>query len=238
MGLTIHYSLQSNTSSIRTARQLVNQLRQKALDLPFKAVGPLVDLSGQACDFDCQPRNCPHRWLLIQAGGSVEHGPYSYTVPPRRLIAFETHPGDGCEAANFGLCLYPASIQVIDRDVHPHRQRRLRTGRHGWLWSSFCKTQYASNPNHGGVRNFLRCHLLVICLLEEARNLGILQSVSDEGDCWQKRDIKALAQEVGQWNEMIAAEAGQLKDLLGEGLQAEILKYPDYEHLEAAGQVR
>ncbi len=32
MGLTIHYSLQANTSSPKKARQLVEQLRQRALD--------------------------------------------------------------------------------------------------------------------------------------------------------------------------------------------------------------
>jgi hypothetical protein len=236
MGLTVHYSLKAETSSIKRAHQLLSQLRQRALDLPFKTVGPLVELRGDACDFEHQPQDSPHRWLLVQAGRSVEHGRYSYNIPPRHLIAFETHPGGGCEPANFGLCLYPATIAVVDGDVLPHRQRRLRTGLSGWSWRSFCKTQYASNPDCGGVENFLRCHLLVIRLLEEARNLGILQSVSDEGEYWEKRDIKALAQEVGEWNQQIAALAGKLKDLMGPALQAPVLDYPNYEHLEAAGQ--
>ncbi|MGA2496814.1 MAG: hypothetical protein ABSH20_03690 [Tepidisphaeraceae bacterium] len=191
MGLTIHYSLKTETPSIRTIRQMLSHLRQRALDLPFKSVGPLVELRGRACDFERQPPSSPHRWLLIQAGGSVEHGSCSYNVSPRHLLAFETQPGDGCEAANFGLCLHPVSIGVVDREVCPHRRRRLRTGLGGWSWRSFCKTQYASNANCGGVENFLRCHLLVIRMLDEARNLGLLQSVSDEGEYWEKRDIQA-----------------------------------------------
>ena len=42
--------------------------------------------------------------------------------------------------------------------------------------------QYASNPDCGGVENFLRCHLAVVKLLDHAATLGILKEVSDEGD--------------------------------------------------------
>ena len=238
MGLTIHYQLKATARGIKAARQLVGQLRQRALDLPFKEVGPLTELAGDACDFQKRPKADSCRWMLVQAMGSVQRKPYSYSFPPRQVIAFDTRPGDGCEAANFGLCLYPGRIDIEDRDVWPYRKRRLCTGLSGWSWSSFCKTQYASSSDCGGVENFLRCHLLVIRMLDHARNLGILQSVSDEGDYWQKRDLKALAQEVGEWNEMIAAEAGRLKDLLGPDLQAPILQFPDFEHLEAAGRDR
>ena len=37
------------------------------------------------------------------------------------------------------------------------RRGPLKTGLSGWRWSSFCKTQYASNPQCGGVPHFLRC---------------------------------------------------------------------------------
>ena len=45
---------------------------------------------------------------------------------------------------------------------------------------------------------------------------------------------------MGEWNAQIAGWAGRLKDALedqGEGLslQAGILEYPNFEHLEAAG---
>ena len=67
MGLTIHYDLYSSTRSSVKARQLVEQLRQKALDLPFKSVGDLVDVSGESADFNTLERDDPQRWLLIQA---------------------------------------------------------------------------------------------------------------------------------------------------------------------------
>ena len=76
-------------------------------------------------------------------------------------------------------------------------------------------------------------------MLDKAKELGCLADVSDEGDFWQKRDLKALVQEVGSWNEMIAALGGRLKDLLGEGplgVQSPITQYQNFEQLELAGQ--
>jgi hypothetical protein len=59
-----------------------------------------------------------------------------------------------------------------------------------WSWRSFCKTQYASNPQLGGVQGFLRCHLSVIRLLDAAQELGILGEVNDEGGYWERRDAR------------------------------------------------
>jgi hypothetical protein len=200
-----------------------------------------VELSGQQSDPDKRQREDPLRWLLIQAAQSVEFKPkgwgrdqgYSswFNVPPSRLIAFTAWPGEGCESSNFGLCQYPPMIQT------PYGA--VRTGLSGWSWSSFCKTQYASDPRCGGVPNFLQCHLTVIALLDKAKELGGLECVSDEGGFWDKRDLPALVQEIGSWNEMIAAFGGKLKDLLGDGalgLESAIAQYPNFEQLEAAGQ--
>lgn len=76
-------------------------------------------------------------------------------------------------------------------------------------------------------------------MLDKARELGCLERVCDEGEFWEKRDLQALVQEIGSWNEMIAAFGGKLKDLVGDGLlriQSAISGYPNFEHLEAAGQ--
>jgi len=228
MGLTIHYTLKSSTRSPKEAYNLVQQVRQRALDLPFKEVGEVVDLAGDECDLDKSDPDSPHRWLLIQASGSVIREPYHYRVTPKRVIAFSTWPGEGCEDANYGLCLYPATIEVSDG--------RLRTGLKGWTWSSFCKTQYASNAKCGGVENFLRCHVSVIKLLDHAATLGFVESVSDEGGFWEKRDLPALAREVGDWNCLIAGFAGQMKDWFGDSVVAAISEFPDFERLEAKGR--
>jgi hypothetical protein len=73
-------------------------------------------------------------------------------------------------------------------------------------------------------------------MLDFAKQLGILASVHDEGGFWEKRDVKALAEEVGEWNEAMAAIVGQLKDKFGGDFQAPIAEFPDFEHLEARGR--
>jgi hypothetical protein len=235
MGLTIHYSFKSFAEGPAQVRELVAKLRDRALELPLARVGEIIERKGAECDFEQCEREYPDRWLLIQAGQSVDRGQHSYSVNPNHLIAFSTWPGEGCEEANFGLCRYPLTITVREPE-RPDRFRTLRTRLDGWRWISFCKTQYASNPECGGVENFLRCHLSVISLLDQARELGILAEVSDEGEFWRKRDVRALAQEVGSWNEMIASWAGQLKDRFGPNIVAEINKFPNFEHLEAKGR--
>jgi len=233
MGLTIHYSLRSTTRSGEEARGLVEQLRQRALELPFERVGEIIDLSGDDCDFG-KAVDGGHRWLLVQASRSVERGDRIYSVPPIRLIAFPTLPGKGSESANFGLCRYPRTIP----DPSERGAKQIRTGvSSGWFWSSFCKTQYASNPSAGSVENFLRCHLSVVRLLDYAAELDILHEVHDEGEYWDRRDVEALAKTVGQWNAMMAGFVGGIKDLLGgHDVQSEITKFPNFEHLEAEGR--
>jgi len=46
MGLTIHYQLAA-TGDEAHARQLVHELRQAALDLPFERVGEIAELRGR-----------------------------------------------------------------------------------------------------------------------------------------------------------------------------------------------
>jgi hypothetical protein len=100
-------------------------------------------------------------------------------------------------------------------------------------WGSFCKTQYA---NEFGLPNFLRAHMTVCAILEKAQDLGFQVKVHDEGEFWTKRDVKALAEEVGQWDQMIAAMFGAMKDAAPEGvLESPIQNRADFEHLEMKG---
>ena len=114
MGLTIHYALQADTRSVPKARRLVEQLRQRAFDLPLQTVGDLVEIGETDCDFTTCEQDDPNRWLLIQAGQYIEHDDTHYTVMPKHVIAFSAWPGEGCEEANFGLCLYPGTIETRD----------------------------------------------------------------------------------------------------------------------------
>ena len=136
--------------------------------------------------------------------------------------------GEGCESGRFGLCRYPAFVEV-------GLSRRIRTGLGGWRWKSFCKTQYASNPKSGGVENFLRCHLSVVALLDKAKAVGFEVEVDDEGGFWSKRSVPDLVREVGTWNEDIAGLFGVLQSVGGQDVQGAIQEFPNFEHLEAIG---
>jgi hypothetical protein len=203
MGLTIHYSLRTRKRSPKCVRQLVVELRNRALELPFSEVGEIVELTGPACDFERYNRHDPRVWLLIQAAPHVGGVHGSHRAIPTHLIGFETFPGDGSEPANFGLCQYPPTIEVRDRGNGLTRQ--MATKLSGWRWSSFCKTEYACRAERGGVANFLKCHLLVVAMLRRAESLGILGPVHDEGGFWESSDPEALAKQVGGWNADLAA---------------------------------
>jgi len=140
-------------------------------------------------------------------------------------------------------------------------RRKIKTHLGGWRYSSFCKTQYASNVKYGGVPNFVKCHLCVIHLLDRIAALPTVKvETNDEGKygrsfytddpraeepvyTWHDGlyDVKALVEEVGEWNEMIAAQFGALNDVLktnatGMGVESPITEFPDFEHLEFKGQ--
>lgn len=237
MGLTIHYDLKSDLKKPGDIRHLVDSLRQMALDLPFKEVSEVFEFEGDEADFQNASPDDPKRWLKIQAGQYIDDprdSRTSYSVRATHIIAFSAWPGEGCEEANFGFCRYPSSLQVSNR--------RLKTGLDGWRWRSFCKTQYASSPECGGVANFLRCHLCVVKLLDFAVKTKLLEvQVHDEGAYWEHRDLKKLAETVGEWNEFIAAIAGQMKDAAqtaGIVSESAITGFQNFEHLEAKGLER
>ena len=217
MGLHLNYELRlpDSTSSDDVGRTL-HELRAFALTLPFRHVShvyePGPDARGEGLE--------RLRWFaaIIAEPWPEDDPPLAGDVATAQ--GFFVNPGERCETACCGFL----------------RRSDQRGRRREWFWHWSCKTQYASDTKCGGVANFLRCHLAVIKMLDHARKLGILERVSDEGGFWERRDVKALAQEVGQWNETIAALAGQLRDWFGDEVVAQITRYPDFEHLEAKGR--
>jgi len=227
MGLTLHYRLFSPQLPPQMVRLLVLSLRRHAESLPFQDVSPLIELKGDDCLFDPSNREDPHAWLKVQTTRFLSEEKEDVITAvgeqhPVHIIAFKVDPGEGSEAANFGLGRYRGSA--------------------GWSWSSFCKTQYASNPSAGDVANFLKCHLGLISVLDKAKELGILESVMDEGKYWDNRHVEALIKEVGMWNRMVAGVYGRVRDGLeaagGDArvIQAEIAKFRDFERLEMEGR--
>jgi len=224
MGLTIHYSLQLDSLSIELAKEKLTALHEVAVDLPFAEVGEIVEFEGENCHFDRNKRDDRLSFLKLHAYKYVREGDSYSSVAASRAIAFCTWPGQGCEAATFGLALHP---------------KQIGTDLTGWYWSSFCKTQYASNPEYGGMEHFLKCHLLVIKMLDSAQELGILNRVSDEGKYWENRNIQELGECVGNYNALVAAVVGRISSLFGdagkERTYSPISDYPNFEYLEAEG---
>jgi hypothetical protein len=153
---------------------------------------------------------------------------------------------------------YSVPFEILPSDLY--ETRTIRTRLAGWRWGSFCKTQYASDPECGGVPNFLRCHISVITLLERVAELPTVKvDICDEGhygpatysDDWREayaagrkptyvphaatHSVPTLLKELGDYNAMIAAFSGAMKDACGNGFDSPILRYANFEQLEFNG---
>jgi hypothetical protein len=95
-------------------------------------------------------------------------------------------------------------------------------------WNSFCKTQYAG-------KYFVFAHLGVCAVLDKMIELGFKVTVNDEGEFWEKRNVNALIKEVGEWDSMIAAVFGAIKDS-GMNVESPITNRSDFEQLEMRGR--
>ncbi len=246
MGLNIHYSLKLDYGGANLAREKIKTLHQFALNLPFAEVGELVEFQAEADELNLgegvtqtkRDRSDPQYWIRANANRGILYDRYHFTVPAQQAIYFRVSPGEGCETAIFGLAIYPETVvQQVD-----DRLEQIDTDMQGWCWFGLCKTQYASNPNYGGIEHFLKCHFLIIQVLDEAQRLGIVEKVTDDGTYWEQRDLHALTQALEDHNALVAAIVGQLGDVLnrvGQGqAHAPITSYPNFEYLEAKGSIR
>ena len=236
MGLTIHWSFKGPKTKAE-AKTVIEKLRQRAMDLPFESVGEILHLRGKDANFENDP-DSEYRWLKIQARETIwsKDGRTGWDVRPSEILGFQILVAPGSEPMEIFLATYPKTILI--QGERTRKQKRLRTNRSGWSGGGFTKTQYASRSDCGGIPNFLRAHLSVCRMLDRAKELGILESVSDEGEFFEKRDIPALVNEVGSWNSFIAASVGAMDELVGTPCIAPIKDYSDFEQLEAKGQDR
>ncbi|MDJ0734580.1 MAG: hypothetical protein QNJ47_11035 [Nostocaceae cyanobacterium] len=223
MGLTIHYKFSLNNATIVQARQKIIALRNLALQLPFKRVDELVEIAGDACVFEDENINDPHAFIKIRALKPIKIASDTFSWKnPTYIIGFDSLPGEGSESSIFGLATHSEIKDIND-----------------WSWTGFCKTQYASNPEYGGLENFLKCHLMIVKILDAACKLGITCDVHDETGYWDNRNIEELTTIVHKHNVFIAGFTGQFKDNLAaagiDSTQSPIFNYPNFEYLEAEG---
>jgi hypothetical protein len=214
MGLTIYWDWQGPESS-QESESIIEKLRARAMDLPFESVGEIVHFTGEDARFDRTRANDDFRWFKLQAQRS--HWNRERTVgwecPATEIVGFEINVASGSEWMSVFLAMYPKTILVTDQESG--RPKRIRTELHGWSGKGFTKTQYASDPRCGGIANFLRAHLSICRMLDCAGELGLVVNVSDDGKFFENRDIPALIQSIGQWNQDLAAFVGAFTDIVG-----------------------
>jgi len=202
MGLTIHYTIEFEG----TAKQLQNKLekiRQACRDLPFEEVGEvetvritkaLIDLWNYYQESCFEGRTTVEQrnkhfaelgitpWQMVELGEwQQEDNRYWKIVKPTTMVSLPLLPGEGCESS----------------DLHFQRIKGK------FRCKSFCKTQYAEE--------FVKCHLLVIQLLDMLKEEGFDVDVYDEGGYYDTRNLKVLAKNINESTAMIAGILGSLK---------------------------
>jgi hypothetical protein len=216
MGLTIHYTL---TLKDDVTSAPIHEMARRTADYAHKIgcaeVGELLRADESTDDAR----------LLFRIGKRKDR--CFSSVPPWRGWLVAVLPGNGCETAVFGLCQYPARAE--------HDGRLVLTGfTGGWRFHSFCKTQYAGEH---GLDNFIKCHLMVVSLLDFWRSMGVSVRVNDEGGYWKTRSLEVLRSELHDYDRLVAAMGGMFKDVEGGlAVKSPIFDYRNFERLEHEGQ--
>lgn len=221
MGLSISYTLALADATADQARERISQLHRLAADLPLLELGPLTELQGSDWLLQKDDRLTSLRYgsMTLEDIAAI-HKDRNATPSCKHLIGFTVFPAEGAHRCSFGLAIHAE-------------------GSTSWHWYDFCKTQYASNPECGGLDNFLRCHQSMVRLLEHCQELGILEEASDEGGYWENHDLDTLIERIKLYNVFTAVAIGAAKDALapmGYTAEAPILERADFEHLEAEGR--
>jgi hypothetical protein len=245
MGLTIHFTLLlPSTLSPDEATARIAALHQAVAKLPMRSQTAMVLLDEARIQHAISSRSrSPWRWAVIQYQRGLTYrrdhlgipypvdletsgvGSFHRMLLAKRLVGFTCLPGEGCEPLNLFVGAYPASTMVDcvgDRHGYPSGQRRMMLPISHWLGSAFCKTQYASLPEAGGMTNFLRCHLLVIAALDAAKSAGFEVLVNDESGYWQHRNVPRLVREIADWNAFLLSVGEHLRSRFGPQVQCAI----------------
>jgi hypothetical protein len=125
-------------------------------------------------------------WQIIRAMRHVKEkerdGSISYReeLKPSKVTSLNIWPGKGCESS----------------DLNFYKRGKW------WTCRSFTKTQYAEE--------FVKCHLLVVRLMDMLKEEGFSVDVCDEGDYWETRDLEKLADNINQYTSMIKSIFGTL----------------------------
>lgn len=208
MGLTIHYKAKFAGTKEELIAKL-EQLRQKCLDLPFAEVGKVFTKSLTSHVIDVWDSNQYQPNITVeQRDEALKEAGFDdcwflikamdYDAKPQlqpcEIVGLSIWPGEGCESSNIWFYKRP-------------RQKY-------WRVREFCKTQYATE--------FVRCHLLVVKLIDLADELSLgICGVHDEGEYYKSRDLKKLAESINDYTALISSIFGTIKETMGSGGQVE-----------------
>jgi len=250
MGLTLHYQWKIKTKLPR-ARRIVQRMHALAQELPFDSVSKIYEQDAPKGEFHFEEYDHPWRQGDLYITRKRSDGESESVHVEATHAMFFIARVEGAETMAIGLASHPPVVIHNEAQIEHDEQGiettyigagdpiEFPTRRRGYYsWQSFCKTQYAGNPQYGGEANFLKAHLSLIELLDQFRARGLRVRCLDDSEYYKHRDVNRLLKTLGKWNGLIAGFAGQLGDLLkAEGLtmEAPIKDRPDFEHLEAKG---
>ena len=161
MGLTINYDVNFQGTQKQLIKELT-KIRSACLDKPFEKVSEIqsVIITKEIIDTyhfwqnyctypnnsfeNLEKRNKALKDLGVTTDIVINLDVNNKLKPKTQIVIFGVWPGKGCENAKF----YFIKNKTNDK----------------WYASSFCKTQYAEN--------FIRCHLLVIDVLDMLKEKG------------------------------------------------------------------
>jgi hypothetical protein len=219
MGLTIHYTLSLREDvSPAAVRELVRRTGHFARKIGCAEVGEPLRAEADKIE------TCMSFPISKPGKDGVRY--FSQTNATRGWFLM-VWPGEGCETASFGLCQHPRRARVDRRDI-------LTGFKGGWRFQGACKTQYAGEH---GWEHFLKCHRMVVSLLDFWRGLGVRVKVSDDGEFWETRSVEKLRYWFDCYNGLMAVVGGASKDASDDGLSVEspIFDYQNFERLEHEG---
>ena len=200
MGLTINYEIKFQG----TQKQLVSKLtkiRSACLDKPFEKVSEIKSIIitkkmideynfwQNYCTYpnntteNLEKRNKALEALGVNIGLIVNLNVNNKLKAKTQIVIFNVWAGKGCEDTE----LYFVKNKTNDK----------------WYAGSFCKTQYAEH--------FIRCHLLVIDVLDMLKEKGFDVNVRDEGEYWETRDLKILAKSLNEYTGILLSISDTLK---------------------------
>jgi len=130
--------------------------------------------------------------MKIQYTRSIRRDDGSWLdVYPETGYGFIIDIGEGCAPMNIALT-------------------RLK-GERIFKGKAFCKDRYAED--------FIKCHLLIISILDICKEEGILKNVDDEGGYWNTRDLSILAENINASTMVLAQFSKILKQMASPGVE-------------------